>query len=228
MSSIFSWSPFSRSSSEQETIELRHGRQAYNLKFPAGAIPKMTVSELKSLARKEARLDDEVEIKLLFQGKRLDDKEHVGKYNVRDGSRILMTSSKKLEKPLDSRTTTPMPPSLNSVKPKPAPPPPQPQQTVSSQTSLDKIYALRQGIKKSYGGQITEFIRNPPATRKERVETKARLSELLLQQLLKFDDVVIDPDDYASREARLERKAAVKWVQGLMEQVDGVDVDASE
>jgi len=50
------------------------------------------------------------------------------------------------------------------------------------------------------------------------------LSELLLQQLLKFDDVIIDPDDYASNEARLERKAAVKWVQSLMDDIDGVDV----
>jgi len=71
------------------------------------------------------------------------------------------------------------------------------------------------------------FVRNPPNTRKERVDTKARLSELLLQQLLKFDDVVIDPDDFASNEARQERKAAIKWVQGLMEDVDSVDVDAT-
>ena len=114
-------------------------------------------------------------------------------------------------------------------KPKPAPKPaPTPTLPVQPQSSLDKISAIRQGIKNKYGTQIATFIRTPPATRKERVETKARLSELLLQQLLKFDDVVIDPDDFASKEARLERKAAVKWVQGLMEEIDGVDVDAPE
>jgi hypothetical protein len=93
-------------------------------------------------------------------------------------------------------------------------------------TGLERIAAIRQGIKKTYGRQISEFVRNPPATRKERVDIKGRLSELLLQQLLKFDDVVIDPDDFGSNEARLERKAAIKWVQGMMEEVDGVDVDS--
>ena len=95
-------------------------------------------------------------------------------------------------------------------------------------SSLEKIAAIRQGIRQTYGRQISEFVRNPPATRKERLDTKARLSELLLQQLLKFDDVVIDPDDFGSNEARLERKAAIKWVQGMMEEVDRVDVDGAE
>ena len=222
MSSIFSWTPFSRSrSSIAETVEFRHGKQAYHLEFPPGTLSITPVSDLKSRIRKEAKLPNDVEIKLLFQGKRLDDNEQVGKYNVKDGSRILMTSSKKREKPLpptsESRSSTPKP------KPTSTPTP-----TVVPQTSLDKISAIRQGIKNTYGGQITAFVRTPPPTRKERVETKARLSELLLQQLLKFDDVVIDPDDYGSKEARLERKAAVKWVQGLMEEVDGVDVDVPE
>ena len=205
-----------------ETIELRHGKQVYHLEFPPGTLSITPVSELKSRARKEAKLSNDVEIKLLFQGKRLDDKEQVGKYNVRDGSRILMTSSKKLEKPPVPQSST------KSSTPKPKPLPPTPTPPVAPQSPLEKISAIRQGIKNMYGGQITAFVRTPPATRKERVETKARLSELLLQQLLKFDDVVIDPDDYASKEARLERKAAVKWVQGLMEEVDSVDVDLPE
>jgi hypothetical protein len=222
MSSIFSWTPFSRSqSSTPDTVEFRYGKQAYHLEFPPGTLSTTPVSDLKSRIRKEAKLSNDVEIKLLFQGKRLDDKEQVGKYNIKDGSRILMTSSKKLEKPLpptsESRSSTPKP------KPTSTPTP-----TVVPQTSLDKISAIRQGIKNTYGEQIMAFVRTPPPTRKERVETKARLSELLLQQLLKFDDVVIDPDDYGSKEARLERKAAVKWVQGLMEEVDGVDVDVPE
>src|SRR5215471_8174579 len=223
MSSIFSWSPFSRSeSSTPETIEFRHGKQVYHLEFPPGTLSTTPVSELKSRLRKEAKLSNDVEIKLLFQGKRLDDKERAGKYNVRDGSRILMTSSRKLEKPSPSSES-----STRSSTPKPKPTS-TPTPSVVPQTSLDKISAIRQSIKNTYGGQITAFVRTPPATRKERVETKARLSELLLQQLLKFDDVVIDPDDYAIKEARLERKAAVKWVQGLMEEVDGVDVDVPE
>jgi len=223
MSGIFSWSPFSRSQATEpeETIELRHGKQAHHLTFPPGTLSTLRVSDLKSLARKEARLPDDVEIKLLFQGKRLDDKDPVGKYNIRDGSRILMTSSKKLEIPPETSTTTSTP----SVTPRSTP---RPSATVIPQSSLEKISVIRQGIKNTYGGQITNFVRNPPATRKERVEMKARLNELLLQQLLKFDDVVIDPDDYGSNEARLERKAAVKWVQGLMEEIDGVDVDVPE
>ena len=227
MSGIFSWSPFSRSQATEpeETIELRHGKQAHQLTFPPGTLSTLPVSDLKSLARKEARLPDDVEIKLLFQGKRLDDKDPLGKYNIRDGSRILMTSAKKLVTPT---APPPTPASTTSAQSSGRPTPvgtPQPKATVASQTPLEKISAIRQGIKNTYGPQITAFTKTPPSTRKERVETKARLSELLLQQLLKFDDVIIDPDDYASREARLERKAAVKWVQGLMEDVDGVDVD---
>ena len=223
MSGIFSWSPFSSSQPPEtdDTIEIRHGKQAYRLNFPPGTLPTLPVSDLKSLVRKEARLPGDVEIKLLFQGKRLDDKDSVGKYNVRDKSRILMTSAKKIASPKPSALA----PSSTTSSTRPTPVgTPQPR-AVAPQTPLEKIAAIRMGIKNTYGSQISVFTKTPPPTRKERVETKARLSELLLQQLLKFDDVVIDPDDYASKEARLERKAAVKWVQGLMEEIDGVDVD---
>ena len=225
MSGIFSWSPFSRSkpSLESETVELRHGKQTYPLTFPPGTLAELSVSDLKLLARKEARLPDEAGIKLLFQGRRLDDKEKVSKYNVVDGSRILMTSSKKIEKPpTASENTATVTTKASATKPTPAP---APQKAVAPQTPLDKIMAIRQHIKTTYGPQINAFVQTPPSSRKERIDTKARLNELLLQQLLKFDDVVVDPDDYASKEARLERKAAIKWVQGLMEQIDGVDVD---
>src|SRR5271169_6260385 len=121
MSGIFSWSPFSRTQSAvpsaPETIELRHGKQVYHLTFPPATLSNQSISQLKSLARKEAHLPPEIEIKLLFQGKRLDDKETAGKYNIRDGSRILMTSSKKLEKPPETSTTTSTP----TVTAKPAP-----------------------------------------------------------------------------------------------------------
>jgi hypothetical protein len=225
MSGIFAWSPFSRTqsnaSSDRETIELKHGKQSYQLTFKTGVLSSLPVSELKSLARQEAHLDDEVEIKLLFQGRRMDDKEVVGKYQVQDGSRILMTSSKKIEKPVSA---TPTATGTSTPQAQSTPPP----KAVAPQTPLDKIAAIRSGIKETYGPQVTAFTRNPPNTRKERAETKAKLSELLLQQLLKFDDVVIDPDDFASKEARLERKAAVRWVQGLMDDVDRVDLDATQ
>jgi len=223
MSSIFSWSPFSRSQSslpqqreQQESIELRHGRQTYPLTFRPGTLQQLTVSELKSLARKEAKLSDDIAIKLLFQGRRLDDKESLAIYNVRDGSRILMTSSQRLPKPSFEPA--------NDVTAKVKPAKPASKSVLVHPSALEKISAIRQNIKSSYGAQISKFVQSPPSTQKERAETKARLSELLLQQLLKFDDVIIDPDDYASNEARLERKAAVKWVQGLMDEIDRVDI----
>jgi len=197
----------------------------------------MTVAELKKVAKEETRLKGDAEIKLLFQGKRLDDKEQLGKYNIKDGSRILMTAhTKKLEKPET-------PPKTTTATPSPAPsstsestatsskakvPAEKKNEVVAPQTPLEKISALRQSIKSIYGPQITKFVKTPPATQKERLETKARLNEMLLQQLFKFDDVVIDPDDYASNEARLERKAAVKWVQGLMEQIDSVNIEVAQ
>jgi BAG domain len=224
----FFWSPFSRSQptvpEEPETVELIHGKLVHFLTFSPGTLATLPIRDLQSLARKKAQLPDDVEIKLLFQGKKLVDTETAGKYNIRDGSRILLIASKRFEKAPpassanSSKTSSARPTPSSTPPPKPATPLP----------PLEKISAIRQGIKNTYGEQITAFIQQPPSTRKERVETKARLSELLLQQLLKFDDVVIDPDDFASREARLERKAAVKWVQGLMEQVDGVDVDVPE
>jgi BAG domain/Ubiquitin family len=221
MSSIFSWSPFSRSQStpqqEPETIEIHHGKQTLRLTFPPGTLEALPVAELKSQARKEARLPDDMTIKLLFQGKRLDDKDTVGKYNVRNGSRILMTSSKKPERPpSESRSGTSTP------KPKPT------SSAVAPQTPLEKIAAIRQDSKHLYGERVSTFVKNPPSTRKERLETKERLNELLLQQLMKFDNVDISPDDFASNEARLERKAAIKWVQGLMDEIDKVDVNVPE
>lgn len=219
MSGVFSWAPFSRSqtslSQAPATIEIRHGKKAYFLSFSADELQNLSIGEVKARARKEAKLDD-VEIKLLFQGKRLNDDDTLVKYNVRDGSRILMTSAQKLERP---PVPQPPPPSFTSKPPPPA------TKTAVSQSALEKIAAIRQSIKNTYGAQISDFVKSPPSTRKERVDTKARLSELLLQQLLKFDDVIIDPDDFGSNEARLERKAAIKWVQGLMEQIDSVDID---
>lgn len=224
MSGIFSWSPFSRSSSDSpETIELRHGKRTYHFSFQPNTLSTVPVSQLKELARDKGKLGNDVDIKFFFQGKRLDDKAELGKYNIKDGSRILMTSSKKIERPISETTTATS--SKSNSNPPSATVTPVPPKVVASQSPLDRIAAMRQSIKNTYGPQVTTFIKNPPGTRKERVETKARLSELLLQQLLKFDDVHIDPDDYASKEARLERKAAVKWVQGLMDDVDAVDVD---
>src|SRR5579871_194742 len=224
MSSFFSWSPFAKSTSnESETIEIRHGKQTYNFTFTPEALSTLTVAELKSLARQQAQLADDVEVKLLFQGRRMDDREEVVKYNVRNGSRILMTSGRKVVVPKEATTpdtntstSTPVPKTTANGTTK----------AVDPMTPLEKIYALRQSIKDAYGAQIHSFVNNPPKTRKERSDTKARLSELLLQQLLKFDDVIIDPDEFGSKEARLERKAAVKWVQGLMADIDKVDVNA--
>jgi hypothetical protein len=219
MSSFFSWSPFAKaaSSTESETIEIRHGKQTYRLPFTPEALASLTVAELKSLARQEAQLSEDVEVKLLFQGRRMDDQENVVAYNVRNGSRILMTSGKKVQVPqaTTTRAETRSQAKANAVT-----------NGVTPRTSLEKIYALRQSIKNTYGSQISSFISDPPPTRKERVDTKARLSELLLQQLLKFDNVEIDPDEFGSSEARSERKAAVKWVQGLMADIDKVDINA--
>jgi BAG domain/Ubiquitin family len=225
-----SWSPFARSQPEPtpESIELRHGKNTYDISFPPNTLTTTTVADLKSLARQQANLAPENEIKLLFQGKRLDDRETLAKYNIRDGSRVLMTASKKLEKPpaqetlrvpelAPSASTTPKGTPTATATGTPAP-----------MSTLEKIAGIRQGIKKMYGRQVTEFVRSPPASRKERIDMKTRLGELLLQQLMKFDDVIIDPDDFGSKEARLERKAAIKWVQGMMDDVDAVDVDAVE
>lgn len=235
MSSFFSsWSPFSGSPSPQsKTIELRHGKQAYHLTFTPEALSTLSVADLKSLGRQQAQLPDDVEIKLLFQGRRMDDHERVVKYNVRDGSRILMTSAKKITVPKEvsgmassARATVDgnenSAPNVGASKVNGG------TKAVAPSTALEKIHALRQNIKNTYGTQITSFLQNPPNTRKERADIKARLSELLLQQLLQFDNVVIDPDDFGSNEARLERKAAVKWVQGLMADIDKVDVNAGQ
>jgi BAG domain/Ubiquitin family len=236
-----SWSPFARSQPEStpESIELRHGKNTYDLTFPPNTLATTPVADLKSLAREQANLSPDIDIKLLFQGKRLDDRETLAKYNVRDGSRILMTASKKLEKPpattapaatAHAATATLRVPELASsasTTPK-GTPTATATGTPVPQTSLEKIAGIRQGIKKMYGRQVAEFVQSPPASKKERADMKTRLGELLLQQLMKFDDVIIDPDDFGSKEARLERKAAIKWVQSLMDDVDAVDVDAVE
>jgi hypothetical protein len=235
---MFSWSPFSSRPAEQdpELIEICHGKRSYNLLIPPGQLTSLPVSQLKELTREKGKLPDDVDIKFFFQGKRLADNAEAGSYNIRNGSRILMSSSKKIERPASTAATSTATSStttssvFNASKSKSSTaastPTGTPTSTVATpSTPFDKIQAIRQGIKATFGPQISTFVRDPPETRKERVETKARLSELLLQQLLKFDDVIIDPDDYASKEARLERKAAVKWVQSLMDDIDGVDVD---
>jgi BAG domain len=218
MSNIFSWSPFSssRPSPPTSTIELRYGKQTIRLSFPTQELALTGVTHVKGLARERAMLDDDVDIKLLFQGRKMDDKDDLAKYGVRDGSRILMTASKKILKPVTVETTSDQ---LNGRTA------PAASGVVAPVTALEKISALRQSVKNSYGAQVRTFVHDPPSTQKERMELKARLSELLLQQLLKFDDVIIDPNEFGSNEARMERKAAVKWIQGLMADIDKVDVN---
>ena len=130
-----------------------------------------------------------------------------------------MTSSKKLLKPPLERPANSDEDKAKSAGPNftSSLPPPKPL------TPLERISAIRQGIKNTYGAEIKQFVQSPPSTQKERADTKARLSEMLLQQLVKLDGVAIDPEDFASQEAKSERKATIKWVQGLMDEIDCVD-----
>src|ERR1700737_4008232 len=147
MSSILNWPMFSRSAPNHiDTIELRHGKLAYNLTFAPNTLATIPISHLKALAREKANLPDDVDIKFFFQGRRLDDTAEAKVYNIQDGRRILMTSSKPIERPYSSPTTATATTSINgsttgSSSSHPTPTiTPLPPQVVAPQSPLDKIY----------------------------------------------------------------------------------------
>ncbi|KAJ3282366.1 hypothetical protein HDU76_008720 [Blyttiomyces sp. JEL0837] len=173
-------------------------------------------------------------------------------YGIKPGSKIMMIgdAAPAEPQPRTSGFSTPTPqqqyspsmnPTSNSTKPLPTPPPSQHQETVHltpDALALQKLSSIRHELEgkvnpliDSYTTSVIEFTsaieasREPTQTLKQLKDSHAKVSELLLQGLLKIDGVVV-PEGH--EEVRLRRKEAVKFVNGLLEKVDGLKERVAE
>ncbi|KAJ7217898.1 hypothetical protein GGX14DRAFT_598528 [Mycena pura] len=112
------------------------------------------------------------------------------------------------------------------------PPPAQPQETPSAkqppkqkaaahvrseQSVISTIHSELVNVRSELLPAVDHLLAAPAAPQSSKPKEHIRLSELLLQSLLRLDAIVTDGEWEA---ARRERKAAVKEVQGLLDRLD--------
>ncbi|EPQ57318.1 hypothetical protein GLOTRDRAFT_137669 [Gloeophyllum trabeum ATCC 11539] len=137
-----------------------------------------------------------------------DDNAPLSAYSIRPNSTIALIGGEPLPTP---------PKSSKSSKPDKNEP-------RTEQSTLAQIRAERQGVQNGLAKEVDAFVANLPPTppQQEQVKTMqpthARLSELLLQSLLRLDAINAEG---GWDEARKERKEAVKEVQKVLDRLDG-------
>jgi len=133
-----------------------------------------------------------------------DDTAPISAYSIRPNSTIALIGGESL----------PTPPKSKSAKSEPR----------TEQSTLAQIHAERQGVQDGLAKEVDAFVTSlPPSTPdQEQVKTlqptHARLSELLLQTLLRLDAINAEG---GWEEARKERKEAVREVQKVLDRLDG-------
>lgn len=98
-----------------------------------------------------------------------------------------------------------------------SPPPPAQQSTTPPSSPLDVINALDTTISATLSPLVDSFTTSPPPNPEKRADVHRRLTETLMAELLKLDEV-----ECADPEVRARRKEVVRGVQGLLDRLDGV------
>jgi len=145
-----------------------------------------------------------------------DDNAPISAYSIRENSKISIIGGETLP-PQPARAA------YNDKGKSTAPAEPR-----TEQSTLAQIHAERDGVRNGLSKEVDEFLSALPsdpqanALGPERLKslqpTHARLSELLLQSLLRLDAVNAEG---TWEEARKERKEAVREVQKVLDRLDG-------
>lgn len=126
-------------------------------------------------------------------------------------SGILATGSKVLMMASKDRNT-------GSARPlQPTQPPTQPSPKL---TVMEQIDASLAETKSTLLPDVETYIASPPPEAGKSRDTHNRLAELLLQRLLKLDQIELPSSgDGKQDEARSKRREGVRWIQGLIDKV---------
>lgn len=84
-------------------------------------------------------------------------------------------------------------------------------------TEREKVEEVNKVLDRDLDKPIRDFAANPPADKDEREDIHRRLSELVLQQMLKLDNVEVDGDS----DLRQFRRQALNRLHGYHQQLDG-------
>ncbi|TFK54121.1 hypothetical protein OE88DRAFT_1624912 [Heliocybe sulcata] len=133
-----------------------------------------------------------------------DDNAPISAYSIRPNSTIALIGGESLSEP----------PKSKSSKAEPR----------TEQSTLAQIRAERQGVEDGLAKEVDAFVTTLPPSKPDQAQVKtlqpthARLSELLLQSLLRLDAINAEG---GWEEARKERKEAVREVQKVLDRLDG-------
>jgi hypothetical protein len=112
----------------------------------------------------------------------------------------------------------PLPSHLNAA-PRPTSAPPSAPRAATPQTPSGKLDAIASKFRTEFVPAAVQFMNNPPEEKAKREFEYKKLSESILTQVIfKLDGVETDGD----QEARMQRKALVKEVQGMLNKLDEV------
>ncbi|KAJ7188076.1 hypothetical protein C8R46DRAFT_1205281 [Mycena filopes] len=146
--------------------------------------------------------------KLIHKGAVMkDDNAPISAYNIRQSSTIAVV---EIGAPPSAPQQAPAP--KPPLKQKPAGP------VRSEQAVISTIHTELANVREELSPAVETLLASPPAPQTPKPKEHIRLSELLLQSLLRLDAITTDGEWEA---ARRERKAAVKEVQALLDRLDG-------
>jgi hypothetical protein len=112
----------------------------------------------------------------------------------------------------------PMPSHVNA-QPRPTSAPPSAPRAATPQTASGKLDAIASKFRTEFVPIAVQFMNNPPEEKAKREFEYKKLSETILTQIIfKLDGVETEGD----QEARLQRKALVKEVQGMLNKLDEI------
>jgi hypothetical protein len=141
------------------------------------------------------------------------------KRNRKRTKRGKKSSTSGTSTPTSGYTSKPDPDYTYAPAAAPPPRPSVPQAPKAVETPTQKLDALATTFRNKFVPECVLFLANPPADPAKRTFDHKRLTETILSQvLLKLDGVETEGND----DARQQRKALVKEVQGMLNQLDAV------
>ncbi|KAJ6594058.1 hypothetical protein B0H19DRAFT_1093588 [Mycena capillaripes] len=184
-------------------VNLKWNSERFVFDLPNPATPlsaiRTSVAELTHLPRDA--------FKLIHKGAVMkDDNAPISAYNIRPSSTIAVLEIGPPPQP--QQAPPPMPP----PKQKPSAP------VRTEQAIVSTIQSELANVREQLSPAVDHLLASPASRQTPKPKEHIRLSELLLQSLLRLDAITTDGEWDV---ARKERKAAVKEVQALLDRLDG-------
>lgn len=196
-----------------DVIFVKLGANDHLIKFPRESIEagETTLGMLRGKVAEAAGGEVTTDrVTLLTKGKRLntdDDAKPLRDLGVFAGARLLcMASAPSTNKP--NITTPSKSPAPKKTKPL---------------TPLETIASVRAAVEEKTGAMTKEFLSNPPPAGRAREDMHRKISETVMEELLRLDAV-----EGGDEEVRMKRKECVREIQGVLGKLDRVLKEGAE